>query len=80
MDLFQGNIPKSVINWAAKVAVPSFVNNLKSACLQYEKEYPGDASFDTLDVIRVQIICYEYEIDFELIKKIDDVNYMFFGM
>ncbi|CAO3682348.1 unnamed protein product [Rhizopus stolonifer] len=56
MDYFddpKGNIPKSVINWAAKIAVPSFVNNLKDACLQYEKEYPGDTSFNTLDVIRV---------------------------
>ncbi|EIE81196.1 hypothetical protein G6F46_005208 [Rhizopus delemar] len=54
MDYFddpKGNIPKSVINWAAKIAVPAFVNSLKNACLQYEKEHPGDVSFDILDVI-----------------------------
>ncbi|KAI8080285.1 uncharacterized protein B0P05DRAFT_586920 [Gilbertella persicaria] len=40
MDYFEdpkGNIPKSVVNWAAKTGVPTFMNNLKNACQQSEK-------------------------------------------
>ncbi|KAI9264420.1 hypothetical protein BY458DRAFT_513972 [Sporodiniella umbellata] len=45
----KGNIPKSVINWAAKIAVPAFVNSLKTACLEYTKEHPEDGSLSTLE-------------------------------
>ncbi|KAI8975687.1 hypothetical protein BDF20DRAFT_624943 [Mycotypha africana] len=44
MDYFddpKGNIPKSVINWAAKTAVPMFINSLKDACKLFEETYPN---------------------------------------
>ena len=49
----QGNIPKSVINWAAKTGVPAFISNLKAACQQYEKEHPNGVPLplDNSDVI-----------------------------
>ncbi|CAO3637024.1 unnamed protein product [Mucor fragilis] len=58
MDYFddpKGNIPKSVINWAAKTGVPAFIGNLKAACLQYEKEHPDGVPLplDSSDVIQL---------------------------
>ncbi|CEI89445.1 hypothetical protein RMCBS344292_05865 [Rhizopus microsporus] len=56
MDYFddpKGSIPKSVINWAAKTAVPAFVNSLKNVCLKYQREHPGDIFLDTSDIIKL---------------------------
>jgi len=53
--IIQGNIPKSVINWAAKTGVPAFIGNLKAACRQYEKEHPDGVPLplDSSDVIQL---------------------------
>lgn len=54
LSLVQGNIPKSVINWAAKIAVPNFVDNLRTACFKYEKENPNGSSLDNVEVINIE--------------------------
>ncbi|KAG2177461.1 hypothetical protein INT44_007972 [Umbelopsis vinacea] len=39
----KGNIPNSVINWAAKQGVPSFMKTLHDACISYMKVHPETA-------------------------------------
>ncbi|KAI7904075.1 uncharacterized protein BX663DRAFT_471185 [Cokeromyces recurvatus] len=57
MDYFddpKGNIPKSLINWAAKTGVPTFINNLKAACQEYKKEHPdGTPPLDKPNIIEL---------------------------
>ncbi|KAI8075597.1 hypothetical protein BDF21DRAFT_439439 [Thamnidium elegans] len=57
MDYFddpKGSIPKSVINWAAKTGIPTFIENLKSACVQYDKENPTNkAQLDDIETLYI---------------------------
>ncbi|KAI8356657.1 hypothetical protein BD560DRAFT_449339 [Blakeslea trispora] len=54
MDYFddpKGNIPKTIINWAAKTGVPTFIDSLKKACKQYEKEQTNATTHKDENVI-----------------------------
>ncbi|GAA5808679.1 hypothetical protein MFLAVUS_002073 [Mucor flavus] len=54
MDYFddpKGGIPKSVINWAAKTGIPTFIENLKSACVQYNQENPTKSQLEDMETL-----------------------------
>ncbi|KAI8331612.1 hypothetical protein EDC96DRAFT_451753 [Choanephora cucurbitarum] len=54
MDYFddpKGNIPKAILNWAAKTGVPAFIDHLKHACRQYERDHGPILSSDDTHVL-----------------------------
>ncbi|KAF7727994.1 hypothetical protein EC973_006759 [Apophysomyces ossiformis] len=45
----KGRIPSTVVNWAARTGVPSFIDTLEQACLKYQQRHPCPISDEKND-------------------------------